>query len=43
MLLFVSYSTKVQILRKITIVILEIVIIPNKSLSLLKNKTNQYL
>ena len=41
MLLFVSYSTKVQILRKITIVILEIVIIPNKSLSLLKDKTNQ--
>ena len=43
MLLFVSYSTKVQILRKITIVILEIVVISNKSLSLLKNKTNQYL
>ena len=43
MLLFVSYSTKIQILRKITIVILEIVVISNKSLSLLKNKTNQYL
>lgn len=43
MLLFVSYSTKVRIKRKITIVILEIVIISNKLLSLLKNKTNQYL